>query len=156
MAARSAIGSAAAKRFARCAVDCRDRRPRKTVRRLCGALTQWRTMTNVELVTAADVQLMQGLAQRVTATRPDLVNSDASFGELAGIWWRGAGRVAPGHAGRSCRYLERQGLPHRRRPLFLAVVAVARSRVCVVCRTGTPVAGASALPRGGACDASWA
>jgi GNAT superfamily N-acetyltransferase len=46
-------------------------------------------MANVELVTAADVQLMQGLAQRVTATRPDLVNSDASFGELAWIWGKG-------------------------------------------------------------------
>ncbi|MEC3979707.1 GNAT family N-acetyltransferase [Amycolatopsis sp. H20-H5] len=45
-------------------------------------------MTNVELVTAADVRLMQGLAQRVTATRPDLVNSDASFGELAWNWGR--------------------------------------------------------------------
>ena len=41
------------------------------------------------LVTAADVQLMQGLAQRVTATCPDLVNSDASFGELAWNWGRG-------------------------------------------------------------------
>jgi GNAT superfamily N-acetyltransferase len=41
------------------------------------------------LVTAADVQLMQGLAQRVTATRPDLVNSDASFGELAWNWGKG-------------------------------------------------------------------
>jgi len=29
---------------------------------------------------------MQGLAQRVTAIRPDLVNSDATFGELAWIW----------------------------------------------------------------------
>lgn len=70
-------------------------------------------MTNLELVTAADVQLMQGLAQRVTATRPDLVNAEATFGELAwtgargtpataqpgrvgcgspaGIWWRRAG-----------------------------------------------------------------
>jgi GNAT superfamily N-acetyltransferase len=45
-----------------------------------------RTMAKFELVTAADVQLMQDLAQRVTATRPDLVNSDASFGELAWIW----------------------------------------------------------------------
>lgn len=43
-------------------------------------------MANFELVTAEDVQLMQGLAQRVTATRPDLVNSDASFGELAWNW----------------------------------------------------------------------
>jgi hypothetical protein len=46
-------------------------------------------MTTFELVTAADVQLMQGLAQRVTATRPDLVNTDASFGELAWIWGKG-------------------------------------------------------------------
>jgi GNAT superfamily N-acetyltransferase len=46
-------------------------------------------MTDVELMTAADVRLMQGLAQRVTATRPDLVNSDASFGELAWNWGRG-------------------------------------------------------------------
>jgi hypothetical protein len=46
-------------------------------------------MTNVELVTTADVQLMQGLAQRVTATRLDLVNSDATLGELAWIWGKG-------------------------------------------------------------------
>ncbi|HEX4722862.1 MAG TPA: GNAT family N-acetyltransferase [Pseudonocardiaceae bacterium] len=46
-------------------------------------------MANVELVTAADVRLMQGMAQRVTATRPDLVNADASFGELAWNWGRG-------------------------------------------------------------------
>ncbi|WP_445526012.1 GNAT family N-acetyltransferase [Streptomyces cyslabdanicus] len=46
-------------------------------------------MANLERVTLADVQLMQGLAQRVTATRPDLVGSDASFGELAWNWGRG-------------------------------------------------------------------
>jgi GNAT superfamily N-acetyltransferase len=46
-------------------------------------------MRNVELVTAADVQLMQGLAQRLTAIRPDLVNCDATFGELAWIWGKG-------------------------------------------------------------------
>jgi GNAT superfamily N-acetyltransferase len=40
-------------------------------------------------VTAADLRLMQGLAQRVTAVRPDLVNSDASVGELAWIWGKG-------------------------------------------------------------------
>ncbi|KUJ36890.1 GCN5 family acetyltransferase [Streptomyces sp. NRRL F-5122] len=51
-------------------------------------------MTSVELVTAADVQLMQGLAQCVTATRPDLVNSDATFGELAWNW--GKGHVSDG------------------------------------------------------------
>jgi GNAT superfamily N-acetyltransferase len=39
-----------------------------------------------DLLTYADVQLMQGLAQRVTAVRPDLVNSDATFGELDWIW----------------------------------------------------------------------
>ncbi|MGW5362557.1 GNAT family N-acetyltransferase [Actinopolymorpha pittospori] len=46
-------------------------------------------MTKFELVTAADVQLMQGLAQRVTATRPDLISAGASYGELAWIWGRG-------------------------------------------------------------------
>ena len=46
-------------------------------------------MPNFELVTAADVQLMQGLAQRVTATRLDLVNSEATFGELAWNWGKG-------------------------------------------------------------------
>jgi GNAT superfamily N-acetyltransferase len=44
---------------------------------------------DLDLVTAVDVRLMQGLAQRVTADRPDLVNSDASFGELAWIWGKG-------------------------------------------------------------------
>jgi GNAT superfamily N-acetyltransferase len=46
-------------------------------------------MGEFDFVTAEDVQLMQGLAQRVTAVRPDLVNSDASFGELAWIWGKG-------------------------------------------------------------------
>ncbi|MFE9130952.1 hypothetical protein ACFYOF_36975 [Streptomyces sp. NPDC007148] len=51
-------------------------------------------MTSAELVTAADVQLMRGLAQCVTATLPDLVNNDATFGELA--WNRGKGHVSDG------------------------------------------------------------
>jgi hypothetical protein len=46
-------------------------------------------MANSDLLTAADVQLMQGLAQRVTATRLDLVNCDAMYGELAWNWGRG-------------------------------------------------------------------
>jgi ribosomal protein S18 acetylase RimI-like enzyme len=46
-------------------------------------------MANFELVSAADVQLMQGLAQRVTATHPDLVNGEATFGELAWGWGKG-------------------------------------------------------------------
>ncbi|GIE76812.1 hypothetical protein Aph02nite_27620 [Actinoplanes philippinensis] len=45
-----------------------------------------RTMTNLDLLTAADVQLMQGLAQRVTATHPHLVNAEATYGELAWNW----------------------------------------------------------------------
>jgi hypothetical protein len=40
-------------------------------------------MANFELVTAADLELMQGLAQRVTAIRPDLISAGASYGELA-------------------------------------------------------------------------
>jgi GNAT superfamily N-acetyltransferase len=46
-------------------------------------------MGDFDVVTAEDVRLMQGLAQRVTAVRPDLVNSDASFGQLAWIWGKG-------------------------------------------------------------------
>ncbi|SCL28333.1 Acetyltransferase (GNAT) family protein [Micromonospora pallida] len=46
-------------------------------------------MANVERVTAGDLQLMQGLAQRVTATRLELVNSEATFGELAWNWGKG-------------------------------------------------------------------
>jgi GNAT superfamily N-acetyltransferase len=42
-----------------------------------------------DLVTAEHVRLMQDLAQRITAVRPDLINSDASYGELAWIWGKG-------------------------------------------------------------------
>src|ERR1700734_3114632 len=51
-------------------------------------------MANYELVTAADLELMQGLAQRVTAVRPDLISAGASYGELAWIW--GKGQAADG------------------------------------------------------------
>ena len=57
-------------------------------------------MSELDLVTAADVQLMQDLAQRITAVRPDLVNSNASFGELAWIWEKDTPATAgPGHVG---------------------------------------------------------
>jgi ribosomal protein S18 acetylase RimI-like enzyme len=46
-------------------------------------------MTDFELLTAADIPLMQGLAQRVTAVRPDLISAGASYGELAWIWGKG-------------------------------------------------------------------
>ncbi|MGH3216212.1 MAG: GNAT family N-acetyltransferase, partial [Trebonia sp.] len=46
-------------------------------------------MGEFDVVTVEDLRLMQGLAQRVTAVRPDLVNSDATFGELAWIWGKG-------------------------------------------------------------------
>ena len=36
--------------------------------------------------TPYDLQLMQGLAQRVFAVRPELVNNDATYGELAWVW----------------------------------------------------------------------
>lgn len=42
----------------------------------------------MDLLTAADVRLMQRLAQRVAGTRLDLLNSDASCGELAWNWGR--------------------------------------------------------------------
>lgn len=53
-------------------------------------------MERSDLVTAADVRLMQGLAQRVAAERLDLVGSDASYGELAWIW--GKGHAAEGRS----------------------------------------------------------
>ncbi|MCX3061483.1 GNAT family N-acetyltransferase [Streptomyces beihaiensis] len=42
-----------------------------------------------EPITVADLRLMQDLAQRVAATWPELVNADASYGELAWNWGRG-------------------------------------------------------------------
>jgi GNAT superfamily N-acetyltransferase len=72
-----------------------------------------------DLITATDVQLMQGLAQRVTAVRPELVNSDASFGELAWIWGKGHasdGRTWPRRLWFSAGELVAWGwayLPHR-------------------------------------------
>ncbi|MGW5048733.1 hypothetical protein [Streptomyces griseoluteus] len=43
-------------------------------------------MTDSTPVTASDIPLMQGLAQRVTALRPDLIGAGASYGELAWIY----------------------------------------------------------------------
>ena len=57
-------------------------------------------MTNADLLTAADVQLMQNLAQRITAERPELINSDASYGELAWNWGKG-------HAAQGTSWLRR-------------------------------------------------
>ena len=37
-------------------------------------------MGDFDLVTAADLRLMQGLAQRIAAVRPELVNADATYG----------------------------------------------------------------------------
>ena len=51
-------------------------------------------MADLELLSSADVRLMQGLAQRVAATRLDLVNAEATYGELAWNW--GKGRAAHG------------------------------------------------------------
>lgn len=54
--------------------------------------------------TGADLRAMQGLAQRVTALRPDLLGGEATFGELAWSW--GSGLAAAGHTWRrrlTCR-----------------------------------------------------
>ena len=45
-----------------------------------------------------ELRLMQGLAQQVTALRPELLNSDATIGELAWVW--GKGVDALGHSWR--------------------------------------------------------
>jgi GNAT superfamily N-acetyltransferase len=52
-------------------------------------------MADDQPLTAADVQLMQGLAQRVAAVRPELLNSDASYGELAWNWGKGHAAIGP-------------------------------------------------------------
>lgn len=52
-------------------------------------------MTNFELVTVADVRLMQGLAQRIAAGRLDLVNGEATFGELAWGWGKDNATTRP-------------------------------------------------------------
>ncbi len=55
-------------------------------------------MTATETVSAEDVVLMQGLAQRVMARRLELINADASYGELAWNW--GKGHANDGYAWR--------------------------------------------------------
>jgi GNAT superfamily N-acetyltransferase len=42
---------------------------------------------------AEDIALMQVLAQQVFAARPDLINPDASYGELAWVWGKGHGAL---------------------------------------------------------------
>jgi ribosomal protein S18 acetylase RimI-like enzyme len=49
-------------------------------------------MTDYARVTPADVVVMQGLAQRVTALRPDMISAGASYGELAWVWGQGCAR----------------------------------------------------------------
>jgi GNAT superfamily N-acetyltransferase len=43
--------------------------------------------------TAKDLRLMQGLAQQVTALRPELIVGDATVGELAWVWGKGHATV---------------------------------------------------------------
>jgi ribosomal protein S18 acetylase RimI-like enzyme len=62
-------------------------------RRSIGSLTDSRLVVTVD-----DLGLMQGLAQRIAATRPELVNSDATYGELAWVW--GKGHITDGHCWR--------------------------------------------------------
>ncbi|MFI6937880.1 GNAT family N-acetyltransferase [Streptomyces sp. NPDC050418] len=52
-------------------------------------------MTDFELLTSADLTLMQGLTQEVTALRQDLLNADAAYGELAWNWGRGHAAHGP-------------------------------------------------------------
>ncbi|RZU45410.1 acetyltransferase (GNAT) family protein [Streptomyces sp. BK022] len=51
-------------------------------------------MTDSAPLAASDIPLMQGLAQRVTALRPDLISAGASYGELA--WIHGKDHAAQG------------------------------------------------------------
>lgn len=53
-------------------------------------------MTNAELMTPVDLELMQSLARKITAARPDLISSGASVGELAWIFGRGHAALGSG------------------------------------------------------------
>ncbi|WP_217578083.1 GNAT family N-acetyltransferase [Mesorhizobium sp. GbtcB19] len=50
---------------------------------------------NIEPVGATALRLMQGLAQQVTALRPELLNSDATVGELAWVWAKDFDALGP-------------------------------------------------------------
>jgi GNAT superfamily N-acetyltransferase len=52
-------------------------------------------VTSDELVTAADVELMQGLAQRVTTSHLELVNGETTYGELAWSWGKDHAVMGP-------------------------------------------------------------
>ncbi|WP_379068439.1 GNAT family N-acetyltransferase [Mesorhizobium sp. UC22_110] len=56
-----------------------DRRCLDTLARLCH-------VAGMENLCVNDLRLMQGLAQQVTALRPELLNADATVGELAWVW----------------------------------------------------------------------
>ncbi|MFI9383163.1 GNAT family N-acetyltransferase [Kutzneria sp. NPDC052558] len=77
-------------------------------------------MEDSAVVTAEDVRLMQGLAEKVTALRLELVNSDASVGELAWIWGKGHAKIGASwrrelwFAGRDLVAWGWVTLPHRR------------------------------------------
>ena len=43
-------------------------------------------MPGTQELSPPDLRLMQGLAQQVTALRPELVNNDATVGETAWAW----------------------------------------------------------------------
>jgi GNAT superfamily N-acetyltransferase len=43
----------------------------------------------MEALGPTDLRLMQGLAQQVTALRPELLNGDATVGEMAWVWAKG-------------------------------------------------------------------
>lgn len=43
----------------------------------------------------SELRLMQGLAQKVTASRPELLNGDATVGELAWVWGKDVDTLGP-------------------------------------------------------------
>ncbi|WP_054308288.1 GNAT family N-acetyltransferase [Mesorhizobium sp. 1M-11] len=49
----------------------------------------------MENLSAKELQLMQGLAQQVTALRPELLNADATTGELAWVWGKDFDTLSP-------------------------------------------------------------
>lgn len=52
-------------------------------------------VAGMERIGAKDLRLMQELAQQVTALRPELLNADATVGELAWVWGKDCDALGP-------------------------------------------------------------
>lgn len=67
---------------------CQELRHLDRERRVCNYL-------QMDALDTTDLRLMQGLAQEITASRPELLNGDATVGELAWVWGKDVDTLHP-------------------------------------------------------------